>query len=63
MPGITLVVYYKDLFDNEYLVQCNSDTNTAPVMKGERNWDAELEKIINKNVKRAAYLTLTNLQK
>lgn len=59
--GAKLAVYYKDLFENEYMVECESDTNSIVCKRGDKNWSEDLYYKIHHKVKRSDRLHLISL--
>jgi hypothetical protein len=59
--GAALAVYYKDLFDNEYMVECEADTNSIVYKRGDKNWNEEQYNLIHHNVRRSDLLHLISL--
>ena len=60
--GAALAVYYKDLFENEYMVQCEGDTNSIVCKRGGKDWNEDLFKKIHTDVRRSNNLHLTTLK-
>jgi hypothetical protein len=60
--AMALAVYYKDLFENEYMGRCEGDTNSIVSKKGDKNWDEELQHKIHYKVRRSNILHLTSLK-
>jgi hypothetical protein len=61
--GDALAVYYKDLFRNEYIVQCEGDTNSEVKQKGSQGWDKKFVERITMNARRSNSLRLIKLDK